>query len=97
MTPNSIVEALRLREFDAIRADGTDEFQKQISTDEMDRVWTDMERSIGPLHSVGPEIVLHDVALHCEKGEAHLQVAYRNGVLAGLVLAKGPPTGRFGR
>jgi hypothetical protein len=63
----------------------------------MRRVWTEMEASIGPVQSVEPGVALHDLALHCENGDAHLQIAYRGGTLSGLVLLDGPPTGRFGR
>ena len=52
-----------------------------------------LESSYGPV----PGVALHDLALHCENGDAHLQIAYRGGTLSGLVLLDGPPTGRFGR
>jgi hypothetical protein len=96
VTADQVVEALRRGEFESVRSAATDGFREHISADEMARVWTEMERSLGALRTVGAGVVLHDVALHCERGDAHLQVAYQDGVISGLVLRDGVPTGRFG-
>jgi hypothetical protein len=97
VTPHDVLEALRAHEFDRVHAVASPEFRDAISSEEIRRVWTEMEESIGTLQTVGQGVVLHDLALHCEDGDAHLQVAYRDGTLSGLVLLAGEPTGRFGR
>jgi hypothetical protein len=97
VTPDEVLEALRTHEFDRVRSAASTGFRADVSSEEMRRVWTEMEASIGAVQSVDPGVVLHDLALHCENGDAHLQVAYRDGTLSGLVLLEGPPTGRFGR
>jgi Protein of unknown function (DUF3887) len=97
VTADEVVEALKAHEFDQVRKVASPDFQAEISTEEMRRVWTEMEDSLGSIKSVGQGVLVHDLALHCENGEAHLQVAYREGALSGLVLLEGPPTGRFGR
>ena len=97
MTPNEVVEALKTHAFDQVRSVASPEFRADISSEEMRRVWNEMEVSIGSVQSVDQGVVLHDLPLRCEKGDAHLQVAYRDGILSGLVLLEGPPTGRFGR
>jgi len=96
MTPDEIVDALKSGQFDLIRAAATESFRNSISSAEIAHVWSETERSLGALQSVSPEVVLHDLALQCERGKAHLQVAYQDGVLAGLVLLEGSPTGHFG-
>jgi len=97
VAPEEVLEALKTHEFDRVQTAGSPEFREGIPTEEIRRVWTEMEASIGRVQSVGEVVVLHDVALHCENGEAHLQIAYRDGSLSGLVLLDGPPTGLFGR
>jgi hypothetical protein len=97
VTPTEVLEALRAHEFDRVRSIATPAFRKDISSEEMQRVWGEMEAALGPIRSIGPNVVVHDLALHCEKGDAHLQVAFADGTLSGLVLLEGAPTGRFGR
>jgi hypothetical protein len=97
VTPDEVPEALKGHQFDRVLSVASAGFRDEISAEEMRRVWTDMEASVGPVLSIGPNVVVHDLALRCEKGGVHLQVAYQNGALSGLVLLDGPPTGRFGR
>src|SRR5262249_17827117 len=96
VTPDEVLEALKAHEFDRVHSVASPEFRDAISDCEMRQVWTEMEASIGTVQRVGQSVVLHDLALHCEGGDAHLQVAYRDGTLSGLVLLGGEPTGRFG-
>jgi hypothetical protein len=97
VTPDEVLEALEAHDFEKVRSVASPEFREDISSEEMQRVWTGMEDSIGPVRSVAGSVVVHDLALHCDHGDAHLQVAYRDGTLSGLVLLDGPPTGQFGR
>jgi hypothetical protein len=97
VTPNEVLEALKTHEFDQVHSVASPAFRADISSQEIRRVWTAMESSIGAVQAVDPCVELHDLALHCEKGDAHLQIAYRDGILSGLVLLEGAPTGLFGR
>jgi hypothetical protein len=97
VTPDEVLEALKTHEFDQVHSVASPAFRADITSEEIRRVWTAMEASIGAVQSVDPGVELYDLALHCEKGDAHLQIAYRDGTIAGLVLLEGAPTGRFGR
>jgi hypothetical protein len=96
VTPDDVLEALKTHDFDRVHSVADSSFRNEIATDEIRRVCTEMEDSLGRIESVGPIVVLHDLGLRCEKGNAHLQVAYRDGTISGLVLLDGSPTGRFG-
>lgn len=97
LTPDEILAALEAHRFDRVWSDAAPDFRDAISLEEIERVWLQVEQSLGAVRSRGSELVLHDLALHCEQGDIHLQVAYRDGTLSGLVVLHGPPTGRFGR
>ena len=96
MNPEEVLEALKAHEFSEVRSVASPGFREAITVEEIRRVWTEMEASIGAVQSVGRRVVCTDTALHCETGDAHLQVAYDDGTIWGLVLLKGSPTGRFG-
>ena len=96
MTPDQVLEALIQGDFETIRSAANDGFREHISATELARVWAATGDSLGVLQTVDAGVVLHDLALHGEKGTAHLQVAYHDGVISGLVLLPGAPTGRFG-
>jgi hypothetical protein len=97
VTPDEVLEALKAHDFDKVRSVASPAFREDISSEEMRRVWMGMEDSIGPVRSVVGSVVIHDLALRCDGGDAHLQVAYQDGTISGLVLLDGPPTGQFGR
>lgn len=59
-------------------------------------MWGELIDALGPMQSVGDGIVVHDIPLTFVRGAAHLQVAYRDGRIAGLAVREGAPTGRFG-
>lgn len=96
MTPGEVVAALRSGDVSAIRAAADENFRSQISERYMQEVWASAGSQFGELVSVGPGVVLHDLPLTFEHGEAHLQIAYHDDVISGLVLRPGRPTGQFG-
>ena len=70
---------------------------KTVSAKDMERVWTSATEQRGALTAHGPSVVLYDMPLEFERGEAHLQIVYRGDQIAGLVLLPGAPTVRFGQ
>jgi hypothetical protein len=97
MTPDEILDALQTSDWERVRAGATEGFRLHIPADEIAKVWTELEADVGAVVSVGPNRVLHDLWLHCERGDAHLQAAYEGDILTGLMLLGGPPTGSFGQ
>ena len=96
MEPNDVVNALMTGRYDEIHAAGDAGFRRAVPTDEIQRVWLAMTTQLGQPTGVRGGVVLHDLGLSFANGEGHVQIAYRDGQIAGLVLRPGPPSGRFG-
>jgi hypothetical protein len=97
LSPDEVLAALQAHQFERVWSEAAPDFRDAIPLEEIERVWLQVEQTVGAVQSSGPDLVLHDLALHCEQGDIHLQVAYQDGTLSGLVVLHGPPTGRFGR
>jgi hypothetical protein len=96
VTPAEVLAALQEGDVAVIRDAADDIFRTQITESQIHDVWTSATEDLGPLSNVGSATVIHEIPLTFERGEGHLQVAYRDDRIAGLVLRPGPPTGRFG-
>ena len=96
MTPAEVAKALAVGDVSSVRSAMDDDTRQGIPEDRMRSVWNELVGALGPMQSVGDGVVVHDVPLKLERGDAHLQVAYRSGRIAGLVVKQGMPTGRFG-
>ncbi|MDX6198106.1 MAG: hypothetical protein QOJ79_1257 [Actinomycetota bacterium] len=98
MTPTEVLAALTEGKYDAINRHGDATFRSQVTSQKMRDVWEQATTSWGDCSGVGNQaVVLHDLPLTFERGEAHLQVVYREDQIVGLVLKPGAPTGRFGQ
>jgi hypothetical protein len=95
--PNEVVNAFMTGRYDEINAAGDSNFRASIRPAELQRVWQAMTDRFGQPTAVEPGVVVHDVDLRFRNGQGHMQVAYRNGDIVGLVLRPGVPTGRFGQ
>jgi hypothetical protein len=96
MTPTQVLDALRSGNTDAITEQGDEDFRSNVSSEQMRQVWNEATARWGDLVTTDEAVVVQDMPLKFTGGEAHLQVAYRAGRVAGLILKPGPPTGRFG-
>ncbi|MBV8927903.1 MAG: hypothetical protein JO152_02095 [Mycobacteriaceae bacterium] len=97
MEPTEVVNALMTGRYDEISDAADAHFRRSIPTSEIKRVWeATTARFGGQPVGIKADVVLHDLGLSFANGEAHVQIAYRDGKIAGLVLRPGPPTGRFG-
>jgi hypothetical protein len=96
VTPSEVIQAVLNGDVNAIRAAATPGFRDHVAAQEMTEVLTALSDAFGSFASAGRPLVLHDVPLNFERGQAHLQVAYEGDAIAGLVIRKGQPTGRFG-
>ena len=97
MEPKAVVNALMTGRYDEIGQAADANFRRAIPAAEIQRVWQSLTSSFGQPSGVTEGVVVHDIGLNFPNGEAHLQIAYRDGVITGLVLKPGPPTGRFGQ
>ena len=96
MTPAEVARALAAGQITDLR-DGMDDATRDgLSEEQIRSIWTQLTNALGPMESIGDGIVVHDIPLTFERGAAHLQVAYRDGRIAGLAVQEGAPTGRFG-
>ena len=96
MQVNEVVEALTSGRMDDVRNGFSGSFKKQLSAKDLATVWSKAVEQFGPFVAAEEAAVLYDIPLHFERGRGHLQVAYRNGEIAGMVLRPGPPTSKFG-
>lgn len=90
------MSALRAGRFDEISAAADDAFRQDLPPEELERTWTAATETLGQLTGTGTAVVVHDLPLNFQNGDGHLQIAYRDGRIAGLVLRPGSPTGKFG-
>lgn len=96
MTPNEILAALQSGAFDSIAEHGDESFRADVSPEQMRDAWLDAGSRWGEMLAADAAVLLHDVPLRFQRGEAHLQVAYRDDRIVGLILLPGQPTARFG-
>ena len=96
MTPDEVATALVDGDFASLGNAMDDETRASLTDDVIRHVWEQLTTKLGDLRSVGHGVIVHDVPLTLERGDAHLQVVYRAGRIIGLALQEGAPTGRFG-
>ena len=96
MEPKEVVNALLTGRYDEISDAADANFRHKVPTAEIQRVWQATIARFGEPTGVLDGVVLHDLGLTFANGEAHVQVAYRDGKIAGLVVRPGSPTARFG-
>lgn len=97
MEPDDVVNALMTGRYDEIHDAGDAGFRRAVPTADIQQVWQAMTTAMGQPAGVDEGVVVHDVGLTCPNGQAHVQIAYRDGKIAGLVVKPGAPTGRFGQ
>ena len=56
MSPDEVFEALKAHEFERVRSVASAGFREGISSEEIRRVWTEMEASLGAVRSVGSRV-----------------------------------------
>jgi hypothetical protein len=93
---NEVVEALTSGRMDDIREGFSGSFKKQVSAKDLAKLWSKAVEQLGPFVAADEAVVLYDIPLRFEWGGGHLQVAYRNEEIAGMVLRPGSPTSKFG-
>lgn len=96
MEPKEVVNALMTGRYDEIHDAGDAGFRRAIPAKEIQRVWQATTDQFGEPTAVNDGVVLHDLGLTFANGEAHVQVAYRDGKIAGMVIRPGQPTAKFG-
>jgi len=96
MEPNDVVNALLTGRYADISNAADAGFRRAVPTQEIQRVWQATTDMFGQPKGVQAGVVLYDLGLTFANGEAHVQIAYRDDKIGGLVLRPGPPTGRFG-
>ena len=96
MTPNEILAALQSGAFDSIAEHGDESFRANVSPEQMRDAWLDACSRWGEMVAADAAVLLHDVPLRFQRDEAHMQVAYRDDRIVGLMLLPGQPTARFG-
>lgn len=94
MTPDQVVAALQQGSFDAIADAASPDFAPELR-EQLPAVWRQVVDACG-VPNPGQMIEMHDVALVGATDQAHLQVTYEDGLITGLVLRPGAPTGVFG-
>ena len=96
MTPTEVATALADGDIEQVHTAMDDTTREALPENKIRGVWDQLTSKLGALRSVGDGVVVHEVPLTLEHGDAHLQVAYRAGRIVGLVVKEGAPTGRFG-
>jgi hypothetical protein len=96
MEPKEVVNALLTGRYDEIHDAGDAGFRRAVPAREIRKVWQATTSQFGEPTSVNDGVVLHDLGLTFADAEAHVQVAYREGKIAGLVIRHGKPTAKFG-
>lgn len=97
MTPTEVLDALIAGNVDSINEQGDPSFRSSITPQQMRDVWQRAISDWGQCQGAGDGVIVYDLPLTFERGDAHLQVAYRGEQIVGLVLKPGSPTGRFGQ
>jgi hypothetical protein len=92
-----VLEGLIAGNVEAISERGDATFRSTVTAQEMRDVWQQATAQWGQCTGAGEGVLLHDFPLTFERGDAHLQVAYRGEQIVGLVLKPGGPTARFGQ
>jgi len=95
--PKEVINALLTGRYDEIHDAGADGFRRAIPASEIQKVWQATTSRFGEPTRVSDGVVLHDLGLTFANGEAHVQIAYRDGKITGMVIRPGPPTAKFGQ
>jgi hypothetical protein len=96
MEPKEVVNALMTGRYDEISGAADANFRRKVSAAEIQKVWQATTATFGEPTGIQAGVVLHDLGLTFANGEAHVQIAYRDGKISGLVVRPGSPTARFG-
>lgn len=103
LTPDEVLDALQRGAFLDIAHAASKDFAPKLRK-ELPDVWRNLVQRCGSVSAVGSQLVssdeegrvLHELALAGPLGEAHLQLAYADDAIVGMVLRPGAPTGVFG-
>ena len=96
MDADQVVQALASGRAEAVHAAFSASFAAQVSAGEVAEVWGAALEQFGAFRAAENAVVLYDLHLRFERGDAHLQIVYQGPETAGLVLRPGGPTARFG-
>ena len=96
MEPREVVNALMTGRYDEISSAADANFRQKIPTAKIREVWQATTATFGEPTGFQAGVVLHDLGLTFANGEAHVQIAYRDGKISGVVVRPGAPTARFG-
>ena len=97
LTPQEVVDRLVVGQFADVVAEFGAHMATEFTEQDLATVWQDAVSRFGGYVGEGDgSIVLHDIDLGFERGEAHLQLAYRSGRIVGIVIKPGGPTAKFG-
>lgn len=101
-----VIDLLARGEYEAVHQKFNAQMAASVSTEQVKQVWESGVQTWGPYQSHGPAVVgkasgghpMYDFPLVMERGHQHLQIAYDSaGLIAGMYLRAGEPTGEFGK
>lgn len=96
MEPKEVINALLTGRYEEIHEAGDAGFRGAVPTRKIQEVWQATTSKFGEPTGVTDGVVLHDLGLTFADGQAHVQIAYREDKIAGLVIRPGQPTAKFG-
>ena len=97
MEAQQVIEAIASGRVEELHRAFTRSLADEVSPRGITSVWRDAVAQLGSFLGDEEPVVLYDLPLRFERGHAHLQIVYRCGEIAGLVLKPGVPTAKFGQ